>query len=247
MAITPSPRHPVMSVRLLPYAVADGPHNMAADEVLLEAAVAGVASLRFYGWSEPTVSLGYFQPHAARLPGLPWVRRPSGGMMLVHHHELTYCLALPAEAPRQGGETCLWCMHRIIADALSELSFTVRLHVPPEEHHAGPLCFRHFTAGDLLIGRAKVAGSAQRRQRGAIMQHGGILLAQSPFAPDLPGIHELTGRRLNVAETCAAIERAFSRATGWDLVPQSWSPAELQRIESLVAEKYGRAEWNEKR
>ena len=69
-------------LRLFPYQVADGPHNMAADEVLLEAAVAGVASLRFYGWSEPTVSLGYFQPRTASaapcLAGLPWVRRPSG-------------------------------------------------------------------------------------------------------------------------------------------------------------------------
>jgi len=66
--------------RLLPHVAADGPHNMAADEVLLESAAAGVASLRFYDWSEPTVSLGYFQPRGARLAGLPYVRRPSGGM-----------------------------------------------------------------------------------------------------------------------------------------------------------------------
>src|SRR6516162_5517447 len=102
--VTLSPCH---VCRLLPYAVADGPHNMAADEVLLDAACAGLASLRFYGWFEPTVSLGYFQPHAARLPGLPYVRRPSGGLMLVHHHEITYALALPAGAPWQGGESWL--------------------------------------------------------------------------------------------------------------------------------------------
>src|SRR5262249_54297242 len=88
-------------VRVLPLETADGPTNMAADEVLLEAAVAGSASLRFYTWSEPTLSLGYFQHEALRhtdasLAGLPWVRRPSGGATLVHHHELTYALALPA-------------------------------------------------------------------------------------------------------------------------------------------------------
>src|SRR5947209_7466749 len=70
------------TVRLLPFAAADGPRNMAADEVLLEAAVGGGASLRFYGWSEPTLSLGYFQPQSVRLSdprlaGLPWVRRPT--------------------------------------------------------------------------------------------------------------------------------------------------------------------------
>src|SRR5205085_11240257 len=83
----------MLHCRLLPYAVADGPHNMAADEVLLEAAFAGVASLRFYGWTTATVSLGYFQPERVRLDdgrlaGLPFVRRPSRGGTLVHHHEV---------------------------------------------------------------------------------------------------------------------------------------------------------------
>ncbi len=71
-------------VRLLPFSVADGPHNMAADEVLLEAADAGLASLRFYGWSAPALSLGYFQPHTDHfrdplLVKLPYVRRSTGG------------------------------------------------------------------------------------------------------------------------------------------------------------------------
>ena len=39
---------------------------MAADEVMLESAVTGVASLRFYGWTEATVSLGYFQTERLR-------------------------------------------------------------------------------------------------------------------------------------------------------------------------------------
>ena len=56
-------------VRLLPFADADGPHNMAADEMLLETAGAGQASLRFYGWSAPALSLGYFP--AAHLSTFP--------------------------------------------------------------------------------------------------------------------------------------------------------------------------------
>ena len=54
-----------LTCRLLPLAVADGPHNMAADEALLETALNGIASFRCYTWSEPTLSLGYFQPAAA--------------------------------------------------------------------------------------------------------------------------------------------------------------------------------------
>src|SRR5262249_44203157 len=89
-----------------------GAANMAADEVLLEAASRGTASLRFYTWAEATLSLGYFQPAAERLPGLPWVRRASGGSALVHDQELTYCLALPAGAPWQrGGESWICRFH----------------------------------------------------------------------------------------------------------------------------------------
>src|SRR5262245_51580642 len=107
---------PAPVCRLLPYAIADGPHNMAADEVLLEAAIAGVASLRFYGWSEATVSLGYFQPECRRLDDerlarLPFVRRPSGGDALVHHHEVTYALALPPGRPWHAGEPWPRRMH----------------------------------------------------------------------------------------------------------------------------------------
>src|SRR5438132_960258 len=88
------------AVRLLPSTVASGPWNMAADEALLAAAVTGQASLRFYGWTEATLSLGYFQPAGparalAGLGELAWIRRPSGGAALVHHLEITYALALP--------------------------------------------------------------------------------------------------------------------------------------------------------
>src|SRR5205823_3914697 len=152
----------------------DGPANMAADECLLESAVAGTASLRFYGWSEATLSLGYFQPEQVRcrdegLAQLPFVRRPSGGETLVHHQELTYALALPPGASWQDRDTCSRCLHRIIAAALAELGVSVRLHVPASEPLAGGfLCFLHATPGDLMIGSMKVVGSAQRRQRGAL-------------------------------------------------------------------------------
>ena len=72
------------TIELLPYEIAPGPHNMAADETMLESAAQGRALLRFYGWTTATVSLGYFQSHKIReqdslLTPLPFVRRPTGG------------------------------------------------------------------------------------------------------------------------------------------------------------------------
>src|SRR3954469_17858125 len=105
------------SVRLLPFATASGADNMARDEALLHSAAdRGVASLRFYTWTEPTLSLGYFQPAAVRegsaaLAGLPWVRRSTGGDAIVHHRELTYALALPPGPPWQTKESWVCRFH----------------------------------------------------------------------------------------------------------------------------------------
>ena len=95
------------TLRLLPLEVNFGQQAMALDEVLLEKAAQGQASLRFYQWASPTVSLGYFQPFDASFyfKGLEVVRRPTGGDLLIHHHELTYALALPEEMVPQSEET----------------------------------------------------------------------------------------------------------------------------------------------
>jgi lipoate-protein ligase A len=240
------------TVRLAPFAAADGPHNMAADETLLDAAGAGAASLRFYGWSAPTVSLGYFQPHSvrrsdARLAGLAWVRRPTGGAALVHHNELTYALALPSGPPWQAcSEPWLTRMHAIIAEALAGLG-AAPVNAAKEIRQGDVLCFQHHTPGDLCIGPAKIVGSAQRRQHGALLQHGAVLLAASPFAPALPGVAELTARVVSPQEVAAAVRDAFVRTKGWTLAPTEWTADECRRIDELASAKYSQPWWNEKR
>ena len=60
-----------------------GAENMAIDEAILTAVGRGSAeaTIRFYGWSEPTISLGHFQKYselnelAERFRGLAVVRR----------------------------------------------------------------------------------------------------------------------------------------------------------------------------
>jgi lipoyl(octanoyl) transferase len=241
--------------RLLPFASMDGVRNMAADEALLESASTGLASLRFYGWSEPTLSLGYFQPSELRkqnpiLERLPWVRRQTGGAALVHDLEVTYALALPPGAPWQTGSSWLCRMHTIISRGLLELGVSAQAYAPPSAREAlftGFLCFRHFTSGDLMIDGAKVVGSAQRRQRGALLQHGGILLAKSAFTPALPGIQELSGRAAAPAEICSIVKQAFADETGWQLSEVGWNDAELRRTQELATAKYGTDAWNGKR
>lgn len=244
-------------IRLLPYEIADGAHNMAADELLLENAAAGGAALRFYGWSEPTLSLGYFQAEAARhtanaLASLPYVRRPTGGMTLVHHHELTYALALPAgppwQMPRERTQPWLCRMHTVLGKALEVCGVSLTAAAcDGAPKRPDVLCFRHVTAGDLLAGDLKVVGSAQRKQRGALLQHGAILLAASPFTPSLPGIQELSGRRPELDALQTAVITAFRADTGWQADLHDWSKKERLRIEELVRSKYAQSSWNARR
>lgn len=242
-----------ITCRLLPYAVADGPHDMAADETLLHSALDGTASLRFYGWSPPTLSLGYFQAESVRhadprLRALPLVRRPSGGRTLVHHHELTYALALPPGPPWQPrGVSWLGCMHGIVGHALRSIGISAAALETRARPFNGPFCFHSVTAGDVLVGEAKIVGSAQRKRRGALLQHGAILLARSPYTPSLPGLRELTGRDFGAAAVTDAIVRAFGLETGWSLAKCEWQERERGLVEKLVLAKYSQDWWNLKR
>jgi lipoate-protein ligase A len=229
---------------------------MAADQLLLESAAAGIASLRFYGWSEPTLSLGYFQPERLRhtyprLAVLPYVRRPTGGETLVHHHELTYALGLPAGPPWQapGEKAAAWLsrMHAIISRSLRELDIPVQLAGKRSTSQGGFLCFQHPTQQDVLIGQDKVVGSAQRHSRGGLLQHGAILLATSPYTPSLPGIQELTGKKLSLIDAREAIAREFARDCMCKLTAGDWTPNEQARIDELAQGQYSNAAWNAKR
>jgi lipoate-protein ligase A len=244
------------TLRLLPFAAADGPTNMAADEALLEtAADRGVASLRFYTWAEPTLSLGYFQPAAVRdetpdLTPLPWVRRSTGGAAIVHHHELTYALALPAGGGWQPrGESWICRFHHVVQAVLSDHGVKARGVVCGEEQKlGGVLCFLHQTPADLTVNGSKVAGSAQRKLRGALLQHGSLLLKRSPFAPHLPGIEDAAGRDLFTPEAFARlIEKQLAADTGFAVEPGAWTDTEEERIPIIRAQKYANAEWSGKR
>ncbi len=241
-------------IRLLPFATLDGPTNMAADEVMLESALAaGVASLRFYTWSEATLSLGYFHPAAARasagLDRLPWVRRSTGGAGIVHHHELTYAFALPPDPAWKSPGPWICRVHRLLAALLGARGVAARVVACGEERRLGEvLCFLHQTAGDLVIADSKVAGSAQRKLRGALLQHGSLLLRRSPFAPELAGMCDLAGRDLFTPEELAEVLAGrFASDIGASLEPGEWTAGEQARIPVIRAEKYANPDWNHRR
>ena len=207
-----------MTAAVLPVwwdAAADGPTNMAADELLAEeAARHGGLVIRIYSWATPAVSLGAFQSLAEvagcpAIAGLPLVRRPSGGGAIVHGTDLTYAAAVPKAHPwGRTPQTLYDAMHNAMAAVLADFGIPARLHAaavtdPPADAF---LCFARRSAGDLVAphaGRAattgdpKIMGSAQRRLGTTVLQHGSLLLAANHAVgaeARLPGLAELADR-----------------------------------------------------
>ncbi len=221
-----------------------GVWNMAVDEALLEESLRSrVVFLRFYRWSEPTVSLGYFQSDLElrrdpRLSTLPSVRRLSGGGAILHHHEQTYSCSLPpshqlAQQPYQ----LYLDIHAIFLAFLAEWGVQVTLRgsisIPKEEPF---LCFLREAAPDLLAHGHKILGSAQRRRRGAVLQHGSLLLRASEYTPGLFGLCELTQNSPDTRSEWEQFAQRLARSLG-DRIVISKLPADVRTRAATIANK----------
>ena len=247
-----------MRCRIFPYQSADGPANMAIDEALIDAVAADptVALLRTYGWTEPTLSLGYFQPIALaeadpRWQGVPVVRRPTGGGAIWHHHELTYALVLPTAHPLARPRAALYhCVHSAIALLLRSHGVEAESRGPVASSPSDPrpfLCFADRDPEDLVCQGSKIAGSAQRRRSGAILQHGSMLLRQSPRTTELPGVSDLSPASADPRFWSERIVTDLPLALGLVPVIEDFPVALCQRARDLRDEVYRNHAWNRRR
>ncbi|MDB5390829.1 MAG: lipM [Planctomycetaceae bacterium] len=230
-----------------------GAWNMAMDEALLEAVVEGADTfLRWYQWNEATLSLGYFQPpedaHAdPSWAGLPIVRRLSGGGAIIHEHELTYSCALPATHSRTNDPYQLYLdVHEALIQVFRSHDFDVQLR-GTRFGKEGPaeafLCFSRGDEMDVVWRGHKVLGSAQRRRRGAILQHGSLVLRKSAHAPQFPGLFDL-GQAVDVSELLEEMAQAVGRILGPQQVRTSFNPAILKRAQQLHDDRYLTLAWS---
>ncbi len=244
------------AAKLLIDSPAEGAWNMASDEsLLLAAGQGGQMYLRFYQWSQATLSLGYFQPVKLRREhppsrSCPLVRRATGGGAILHHLELTYSFAAPAQDRWARRVTDLYdAFHETLVETLSEWRIDASLVQQTSDHQGDPpfLCFERRSRGDVVLEGKKVTGSAQRRQHGAVLQHGSILLKGSPFAPELPGIEELSGRAVTADTLREAWLGRLARRLRMEFVPASWSEEQRLDARRFVEQRYAAGSWNARR
>jgi lipoate-protein ligase A len=250
----------VKTLRMLINPALPGPVNMARDEALLAAcSPAGPITLRFYGWSPTTLSLGYFQDYDefSRLEPpagtLPVVRRTTGGGAILHDLEVTYALVIPALHPLVAGRpNHLYALaHRAIIHAVGGGLRMIDCQQVPcgESSRRGPFfCFARRHPLDVLLpdprgigGWSKLAGSAQRRTAGAILQHGSIML-DSRFPQQPVATWSALAGRIGFDEAVARLAPAFAAELGLRVEPGEWRREELKSAE-VLEERYGGADW----
>jgi lipoyl(octanoyl) transferase len=220
--------------------------NMALDEALLEhAASLARPVLRFYGWTEPAATFGYFQKYAdvaAATKLCPLIRRPTGGGIVPHDADWTYSFIVPPgqEWYLLKAEESYRRIHEWIQHAFAELKIETEL--APSAHKfqtsgspsqiPGGACFIGHEKSDLLWHGKKIAGAAQRRNKFGLLIQGSV--QPPPVA--------LSRRDWEQAMLSAA-SAAFGVA--WK---NSVADAELlAAAERLTAGKFSREDYNQKR
>jgi lipoate-protein ligase A len=214
---------------------------MALDDALLaRARRTGDVHLRSYAWTRPTLSLGrnqratgLYAPERLAAEGVDVVRRPTGGRAILHWREVTYAVTAPVGALAADGAPLAASyahINHILVEAMQALGVSAHAAVPAGRAPPpdGAPCFEVPTGGELVVdgdaGARKLAGSAQWREDGALLQHGSILLADDqsriatlavrplPALPPPATLGEALGRLPAFDEVADALEHAARRA-----------------------------------
>jgi len=240
---------------------------MALDEALMaRARRTGETVLRVYAWSQPTLSLGrnqraigVYRDALLAERGVGVVRRPTGGRALLHHREVTYSVTAPCDdtgalVAEYGRINALLC------SALGSLGVPVALAAPSARAappSAAP-CFAEPARGEVTLHGRKLVGSAQWRERGALLQHGSILvdddqssiagfLRESVAATPPPAtLRDALGRAPVMAEVGDALFRAVRELADPGATPLEIDDA-LTRDMTDVAERYRDDAWTWRR
>lgn len=210
--------------------------NMAADEALLdEVGELRAPILRWYGWSTPAATFGYFQKYDevsswTRLR--PLLRRPTGGGLVPHASDWTYALAAPAGHPWHAlrATESYARMHQWLVRAFERCGLATQLADCCQI--AGPgQCFVGWEKFDVLHAGRKIAGAAQRRNRLGLLIQGSIQPIPSGISRD-------------------TFAHALREAASADWGIQWHSPdssKESSRAADLLREKYGRNDYHQRR
>jgi len=238
--------------------------NMALDEAILAQIAEGKSpsSLRFYSWSPPACSIGYFQDLGEELDlercqklGINYVRRMTGGGAVFHENEVTYSFFVPAT----DGVLPLDMLESYKAVSLGIIKGLGKLGLE----------IKFESLNDLCCQGKKISGNAQTRKKGVILQHGTILInidVEKMFSVLLVPNEKIRDKMIsNVKERVTSVENCLGRSISNEEIEKALikgfkeafpefqfylgeaTKEELTLANKLAKEKYKSDEWNFRR
>ncbi|HWF19429.1 MAG TPA: lipoate--protein ligase family protein [Verrucomicrobiae bacterium] len=211
--------------------------NMAMDEALLENAPSlGQPVLRFYSWSEPAASFGYFQKYAEIEKTTllrPLVRRPTGGGLVPHDVDWTYSIAVPPSAEWYALKAVesYKRVHEWIRAAFLKMGVNTELADCCRKALPGQ-CFAGHEKFDVLWQGRKIAGAAQRRTKNGLLIQGSVQPPPTKIS------------RSDWERAMCDVAQAEQGILWENFVP---TPALNERVTELAAKTYSTAEYNQRR
>jgi lipoate-protein ligase A len=204
-----------------------GPLNMAIDEVLLGTARSAI--LRFYRWSVPSVSFGYFVRFAeasVTAEDRATVRRWTGGGIVPHGEDLTYSIMIGSkdDAFALPSKKIYQRVHLTLGNALREIGIVATI-IETEAPKLSDACFANPVVSDVIESGRKIAGAAQRKTRTGLLHQGSI-------------------QRANLHER---FRDAFAGLLGNRIVTGRIGTDVLHAADELAATKYATADWLQRR
>ena len=256
-------------------------YNMAMDEALLNFVSRGEIDpvVRFYTWNPATLSVGYFQRLKKEIDidkvkekGFGLVRRQTGGRGVLHDKELTYSVIVPESHPNM--PSTITEAYRVISEGLLEgfklLGFDAYFAIPRSKEEREKLkqprsavCFDAPSWYELVVEGRKIAGSAQTRQKGVILQHGSLLQdvdvdelfdmfifkndrlkekMKKAFVDKAVAINDISDRHISIEEMEKAFEEGFKKGLNIEFKPLSLTENQLAEVK-VHEEKYRSEEW----
>ena len=256
-------------------------YNMAMDEALLNFVSRGEIDpvIRFYTWNPATLSIGYFQRLQKEIDidkvkekGYGLVRRQTGGRGVLHDKELTYSVIVPESHPNM--PSTVTEAYKIISQGLLEgfknLGFETYFAIPRSKEERDKLkqprssvCFDAPSWYELVVEGRKIAGSAQTRQKGVILQHGSILQdididdlfdmfkfknerlkakMKENFVQKAVAINDISNQHITLNEMENAFEAGFKKGLNIDFKPLELTEKQLEEVQELE-DKYRSEGW----
>ncbi|MEX0657011.1 MAG: biotin/lipoate A/B protein ligase family protein [Nitrosopumilaceae archaeon] len=222
---------------------------MAIDEYLMTH-VTDTPIFRIYGWSNPCVSIGYFQSindidfQKCKSEAVDVVRRITGGGSVFHEKELTYSFVSRKYPPK-------------IIDSYQEICQIIvsGLHTLGIDAKFSPL-------NDITVDGKKIGGNAQTRKDGVLLQHGTILLEvnkEKMFSLLKVPVEKISDKKISDAKyRVSQISKTFDQVAeslkdslklvfGCQTVPTILKQNELESCKKIAKERYSNADWTLKR